>query len=347
MADAATTTYSLVKPEVGASEDTWGGKYNTMLDAVDDLLDGTTVVTGIKMDDTLSFVDNADNTKVAQLQLSGITTATTRTFTLPDETGTLLTSSAIGSTVQANIGTITATATELNYVGGVTSAIQTQLDAKLSGSAGSVGTSNIATNAVTLAKMANDSVNTPELVDAAVATAKIEDAAVTTAKINDGAVTAAKLASDAKTTLETAQATTSGTAKDFTGIPAGVNHITVAFDGVSLSGTDDILVQLGDAGGFETTGYDACSAHSAGDSASTSGFNVIRTLAANTASGSMILTRMNGNRWVQQHAMTRNTSGSTASGGGSKTLSAELTQVRITRSGTDTFDAGAVNISYM
>lgn len=138
-------------------------------------------------------------------------------------------------------------------------------------------------------------------------------------------------------TRATEQATTSGTSVDFTSIPAGVNEILVLLEGVSLDGAGELLVQLGDAGGIETTGYASASA----GVTSTAGF-VIAASAANANSGVMALYRQTGNVWAGTHSM-----GDAAGfgGGGTKELSGELTQIRFTVTADD-FDAGAVNILY-
>jgi hypothetical protein len=150
--------------------------------------------------------------------------------------------------------------------------------------------------------------------------------------------------------LATQQATTSGTQFDFTGLPAGLNEIVVSFDGVSLSGTDNLLVQIGTSGGVEATGYVSGSTLAfAGSSpqvaTSTAGFIFFSGTATFNLSGQMIIRRMSANKWTQSHVGSHGAA-STAQGGGVKTLSGEIDRIRILASGTNTFDAGAVNISY-
>ena len=150
--------------------------------------------------------------------------------------------------------------------------------------------------------------------------------------------------------LATQQTTTSGTQFDFTGLPAGLNEIVVSFDGVSLSGTDNLLVQLGTSGGVDATGYVSGSTLVfAGSSpqvaTSTAGFIFFSGTATFNLSGQMIIRRMSANKWTQSHVGSHGAA-STAQGGGVKTLSGEIDRIRILATGANTFDAGSVNISY-
>lgn len=150
-------------------------------------------------------------------------------------------------------------------------------------------------------------------------------------------------------TLGTEQASTSGTSIDFTSIPAGTKRITVMFSGVSTNGTSSVLVQVGDSGGVEASGYAAGASYAASDEQSTAGFIAVPGNGASTAwHGSMIIDLEDaaGFSWVAQSAMASPGSAIRHSAG-SKSLSAELDRIRITTvNGTDTFDAGAINISY-
>ena len=147
----------------------------------------------------------------------------------------------------------------------------------------------------------------------------------------------------------TAVASTSGTSITFTGIPSWAKRITVMFNGISVSGTANILVQLG-SGSATTTGYASGggAAGSGGTGAnSTSGFIIYINGAVNIAYGVMTITNVSSNLWVSGHAMGLSNTGYGLSGGGSISLAGTLDRVIITTTnGTDTFDAGSINIMY-
>lgn len=164
--------------------------------------------------------------------------------------------------------------------------------------------------------------------------------------IKDGSVTPEDLAQ--KMTLMAAQ-TASGTVVDFTGIPSWAKRITVMFDGVSTNGTTNMRVQLG-SGAVETTGYAGAWLQSVGTStgtgAITAGFDIFSGGATSLRSGVMTIVSMGGNKWVAKGVFGDPDSREIMVGG-SKTLSLTLDRVRITTSnGTDTFDAGSINVMY-
>ena len=101
MADTTTTTYGLTKPEVGASDDTWGTKLNTDLDLIDDLLDGTTAIAPNLS--TLKIAGTAVTSTAAELNILDGATVTTAELNILDG--------------------VTSTATELNLLDGVTALV--------------------------------------------------------------------------------------------------------------------------------------------------------------------------------------------------------------------------------
>ncbi len=152
--------------------------------------------------------------------------------------------------------------------------------------------------------------------------------------------------------LATEQATTTGTAFDFTGIPSWVTQIIVTFQAVSLDGTNDFIIQIGDSGGLETDGYTSTSisvtnSSTSSGATSTAGFVVGAANSANAAYGTLTLDLADAanNEWVASHSI-RKSGTAAAFGGGNKSLSGTLDRLRLLTTGSDDFDAGAVNIKY-
>ena len=153
-------------------------------------------------------------------------------------------------------------------------------------------------------------------------------------------------------TSGTAVASTSGTSIDFTGIPSWVKRITVMLSAVSTSGTSLMRFQLGISTGVETTGYLAAGGQlgaSVSAAFATSGFDSNGDSgAAFSRNGALIFSLLGSNTWTL--------TGSYNIGAGqnfmyfltgTKVLGGTLDRLRITTvNGTDTFDAGSINILY-
>jgi|CXWL01.1.fsa_nt_gi hypothetical protein len=151
------------------------------------------------------------------------------------------------------------------------------------------------------------------------------------------------------TTPMTPVATTSATSHDITGIPEGVRVIIVTLVGVSTSGTANLVIQIGDSGGIENSSYaSSVSEIGAAASATTSSFLVTNAITAATlVTGSITLTLHDSstNTWIAAGTFIEET-GSVIVMAGRKATSATLDRIRLTTTGSDTFDAGAINVAY-
>jgi hypothetical protein len=158
--------------------------------------------------------------------------------------------------------------------------------------------------------------------------------------------------STAKIVRGTAVASTSGTSIDFTSIPSWVKRITIVLQGVSTNGTSVVELRIG-SGSITATGYSGGAVYTVNIAATggavtqTTGFQVPGNSAGNIRSGVYTLINISGNIWVASGCGGFSEVAASWQGGGNLTLGGTLDRVRLTTvNGTDTFDAGSVNILY-
>ena len=145
-------------------------------------------------------------------------------------------------------------------------------------------------------------------------------------------------------------ATTSGTAVEITGVPSWARRVTIYLDSISTNGTSNLMIQIGDSGGAESSGYLGSGEVSTTAVNFTTGFGLTgATAAASVCSGVAVLDCMDAasNKWLFTSQVGYSNTNSIGRGAGIKALTGTLDRVRITTvGGADTFDAGGMKIAW-
>lgn len=351
MADTYTTNLNLVQPEVGGSDDSWGTKINNDLASIDSLFDTGPVL------------------KVAKGGTGAATAAGARTALGLGDAAT----GDIGTDVQAYDATLTSLAAlgtaadKLAYTTAVDTWAETAItsfgrslidDADAAAARTTLGLGNAATGTIgtdvqaydaLLADIAGMTLTSGDILyaDGAASLAQLpKGTAGQVLTMNTGA-TAPEWAdvSGGATEHSSSPWTATGSSITFGSIPAGTSRIRIAFAALSLTTNVSPLVKLGDSGGIESVGYQGIDAYHGGQKAITSsGFNIVLNGSSRNANGIMEIVRTSENTWVMNsiNAVIGDVIWFCA---GSKTLSAELTQIQISIS-SGSFDSGTISVFY-
>jgi hypothetical protein len=143
-------------------------------------------------------------------------------------------------------------------------------------------------------------------------------------------------------------ATTSGTAFEVTDIPSWARTITLNAAGISLSGNDHLLLQLGTDNAFITTGYTSGSATAGvGSVTNSTGFVVFMPSAATRFHGQVQVDLVPGSVAVSSHTgIFSDGVSNIVNGGGSVAITDPITRIRLTRTGSNAFDNGSFFVRY-
>lgn len=310
----------------------------------------TGTVSGISQ--SMVGLGNVDNTSDANKPISTATQTAlnTKQATITGGATTIATSDltpsrALLSDASGKVAASSVTSIQLGYVNGVTSAIQTQLNAKqatITGGATTIATSNLTASRA----LASD------------ASGKVAVSTATSTELGHltGVTSAIQTQLNSKTSFVfgTSNNLTSLVTVDIPGIPANVKHIKVVFDDIRFNEFTDLLIQLGNTT-VQTSGYAYISINN--DTFEVpytyaSGFTVsIPSPSTHNCSGVMDMYNISGNKWIAQHqslnrGYTEEASHGVVFGYGSKTLSGTLDRIRITNTASTNFISGTVNILF-
>lgn len=389
MPDTLTANYEFVKVEIGGSDNTWGNKLNSDMDAIDATiaeLDGRLVAAKVTpvdadffgyydseaanalkkftwaqfktafsaalsvTDSTFEIKDNADPTKIAKFELSGLSTGLTRTYTMPNasttlvgtDVGQILTNKTVTTpiltlnqasllpTLQGDIRwdntnkrMIVGNGTTQIYFGsGPTTTVDNTIP-RYNGVKGELQTSGV---------VINDSNDLSGI------------NIVTTAQLFIGAQQNGYVSLSAVTT-------DAGTSIPFS-VPATVRKIRVVLDKVKVNGTSPLIIQLGDSGGYETSGYEGSIAGISGSFTTTSNHStgILVGTGVNPddeVSGIIELNRISGNKWVASFNFSLSNQDYVFVGTARKETSAATDRLRlITVSGAPIFTSGSAKVEY-
>ena len=149
--------------------------------------------------------------------------------------------------------------------------------------------------------------------------------------------------------METAKSSATGNSNpiEFTGIPDDAQEITLMFNGVSLNGSNEYLVQLGTVDGYVETGYASMSQDEGGTnpSDSTEGFIILGT-ASHELRGKFDITKFSDTAYTFEGQARKTTTGGLQAYGSLNNVNGTITKLRIKPTGNNNFDAGSINISY-